>query len=225
MKKFLLLLLFIPLVSFGQEDIELNLSLKDSVKNYFGFGFKYESNLTSTESGITNRLLKNLIVIDLNYMINNFSIGAEYGRNIEGNLYFDDAIRRNLYKFGVRLGFKTSNDKFIFTSTSGLRYSTSQSPSDNYNLRQGNNRKFYTKFSIILNSNKKLVPEFGIGTDGLSLGFVHFFKSKSSRNKKLKDNNDIYTELKKLNELLELGIITQEEYVKKAEKLKKVILD
>ena len=33
------------------------------------------------------------------------------------------------------------------------------------------------------------------------------------------------TELKKLNELLELGIITQEEYVKKAEKLKKVILD
>ena len=222
MKKLLLLLLFIPLVGFGQEDVELNLSLKDSVKNYFGFGFKYESNLTSSESGITDRLLKNLIVIDLNYMINNFSIGAEYGRNIEGNLYFDDAIRRNLYKFGVRLGFKTSNDKFIFTSTSGLRYRTSQSYSDNYNVRQGNNRKFYSKFSIILNSNKNLVPEFGIGTDGLSLGFVHYFKPKSS---KIKDNNDVYTELKKLNELLELGIITQEEYVKKAEELKKVILD
>ena len=176
MKKLLLLLLFIPLVSFGQEDIELNLSLKDSVKNYFGFGFKYESNLTSTESGITNRLLKNLIVIDLNYMINNFSIGAEYGRNIEGNLYFDDAIRRNLYKFGVRLGFKTSNDRFIFTSTSGLSLMSSQFA---YDKKEWSKGKFYSKFSIILNSNKKLVPEIGIGTNGFSLGFVYFLKPKS----------------------------------------------
>ena len=58
-----------------------------------------------------------------------------------------------------------------------------------------------------------------------SLGLVYFFKPKSSKNKKLKNNEDVYTELKKLNELLELGIITQEEYVKKAEELKKVILD
>ena len=222
MKKLILLLLFIPLVSFGQEDVDLNLSVKDSTSNYFGIGFKVESNLYSGGSNITNRLLKNLIVIDLNYMINNFSIGAEYGRNIEGNLYFDDAIRRNLYKFGVRLGFKTSNDRFIFTSTSGLSYRTSQFA---YDKKEWKGRKFYSKFSIISNSNKKLVPELGLGSDGLSLGFVYFFKSKSSRNKKLKNNEDVYTELKKLNELLKLGIITQEEYVKKAEELKKVILD
>ena len=86
-----------------------------------------------------------------------------------------------------------------------------------------------------MNSNNRLVPElglysrFGNGSNknkiGFSLGLVYFFKPKSSKNKKLKDNNDVYTELKKLNELLELGIITQEEYVKKAEELKKVILD
>ena len=76
-----------------------------------------------------------------------------------------------------------------------------------------------------MSPQNKLVPEIGIGTDGFSLGLVYFFKPKSSKNKKLKNNEDVYTELKKLNELLELGIITQEEYVKKAEELKKVILD
>tara|TARA_B110000003_G_C16262993_1_gene383768 strand:- start:54 stop:590 length:537 start_codon:yes stop_codon:yes gene_type:complete len=178
MKKLILLLLFIPLVSLGQEkDIELNLSLKDSVKNYFGVGIKVESNLISNGGGsISDRLLKNLIIIDLNYMINNFSIGAEYGRNIEGNLYFDDAIRRNLYKFGVRLGFKTSNDRFIFTSTSGLSLMSSQFA---YDKKEWSKGKFYSKFSIILNSNKKLVPEIGIGTNGFSLGFVYFLKPKS----------------------------------------------
>ena len=44
MKKLILLLLFIPLVSFGQEDVELNLSVKDSTESYFGIGFKIEKN-------------------------------------------------------------------------------------------------------------------------------------------------------------------------------------
>ena len=79
MKKLILLLLFIPLVSFGQEDVDfdsnLNLTVKDSTKNYFGIGFKVESSFqrkgldtgTSTEreniteEKIAKRLLKNMI--------------------------------------------------------------------------------------------------------------------------------------------------------------------
>ena len=245
MKKLLLILLFIPLVSFGQEDVDfdsnLNLSVKDSTKNYFGIGFKVESSFqrkgldtgTSTEreniteEKIAQRLLKNMIVIDLNYVINNFSIGVEYGRDIEGNIYLGDAMRRNLYKFGLRVGYKALNDKVIFTSTNGIHYIEGESRVAGYigNYDTSNYKKFYTKFSAILNSENKLVPEIGVGTDGFSLGFVHYFNPKSSKNKKLKNNEDVYTELKKLDELLKLGIITQEEYVKKAEELKKVILD
>jgi len=226
MKKIILLLLFIPLVSFGQEDVELNLSVKDSTESYFGIGFKIENNeIFDKSNGISDRLYNNIVVIDVNFTMNKFSIGAEYGTNIEGNLYFDNGIRRNLHKFGIRFGLKTLNDKYIFTSTNGIGMKINQSPIDNYQNKTASSGKFYTKFSVILNSTNKLVPEIGIGTDGLSLGFVHFFKPKSSKNKKLKNNEDVYTELKKLNELLELGIITQEEYVKKAEELKKVILD
>ena len=237
MKKLILLLLFIPLVSFGQEDVDfdsnLNLTVKDSTKNYFGIGFKVESSFqrkgldTGTSKKIAKRLLKNMIVIDLNYVINNFSIGVEYGRDIEGNIYLGDAMRRNLYKFGLRVGYKALNDKVIFTSTNGIHYIEGESRVAGYvgNYDTSNYKKFYTKFSAILNSENKLVPEIGVGTDGFSLGLVYFFKPKSSKNKKLKNNEDVYTELKKLNELLELGIITQEEYVKKAEELKKVILD
>ena len=237
MKKLILLLLFIPLVSFGQEDVDfdsnLNLTVKDSTKNYFGIGFKVESSFqrkgldTGTSKKIAKRLLKNMIVIDLNYVINNFSIGVEYGRDIEGNIYLGDAMRRNLYKFGLRVGYKALNDKVIFTSTNGIHYIEGESRVAGYvgNYDTSNYKKFYTKFSAISNSKYKLVPEIGVGTDGFSLGFVYFFKPKSSKNKKLKNNEDVYTELKKLNELLELGIITQEEYVKKEKKLKKVILD
>ncbi|MDB4087424.1 hypothetical protein N9523_07115 [Flavobacteriaceae bacterium] len=230
MKKLILLLLFIPLVSFGQEDVDfdsnLNLTVKDSTKNYFGIGFKVENNeIFDKSNGISDRLYNNIVVIDVNFTMNKFSIGAEYGTNIEGNLYFDNGIRRNLHKFGIRFGLKTLNDKLIFTTTNGIGMKINQSPIDNYQNKTASSGKFYTKFSVILNSTNKLVPEIGIGTDGLSLGFVHFFKPKSSKNKKLKNNEDVYTELKKLNELLELGIITQEEYVKKAEELKKVILD
>ena len=236
MKKLLLLLLLIPLVSFGQEDVDfdsnLNLTVKDSTESYFGIGFKIENNeIFDKSNGISDRLYNNIVVIDVNFTMNKFSIGAEYGTNIEGNLYFDNGIRRNLHKFGLRVGYKALNDKLIFTTTNGIGMMINQSPIDNYQNKTASSGKFYTKFSVILNSTNKLVPEIGIGTDGLSLGFVHFFKPKSSlipkssKNKKLKNNEDVYTELKKLNELLELGIITQEEYVKKAEELKKVILD
>ena len=237
MKKLILLLLFIPLVSFGQEDVDfdsnLNLTVKDSTKNYFGIGFKVESSFqrkgldTGTSKKIAKRLLKNMIVIDLNYVINNFSIGVEYGRDIEGNIYLGDAMRRNLYKFGLRVGYKALNDKVIFTSTNGIHYIEGESRVAGYvgNYDTSNYKKFYTKFSAILNSENKLVPEIGVGTDGFSLGLVYFFKPKSSKNKKLKNNEDVYTELKKLNELLELGIITQEEFDKKSKELKKIILN
>ena len=237
MKKLILLLLFIPLVSFGQEDVDfdsnLNLTVKDSTKNYFGIGFKVESSFqrkgldTGTSKKIAKRLLKNMIVIDLNYVINNFSIGVEYGRDIEGNIYLGDAMRRNLYKFGLRVGYKALNDKVIFTSTNGIHYIEGESRVAGYvgNYDTSNYKKFYTKFSAISNSIYKLVPEIGVGTDGFSLGLVYFFKPKSSKNKKLKNNEDVYTELKKLNELLELGIITQEEFDKKSKELKKIILN
>ena len=208
MKKLILLLLFIPLVSFGQEDVDfdsnLNLTVKDSTKNYFGIGFKVESSFqrkgldTGTSKKIAKRLLKNMIVIDLNYVINNFSIGVEYGRDIEGNIYLGDAMRRNLYKFGLRVGYKALNDKVIFTSTNGIHYIEGESRVAGYvgNYDTSNYKKFYTKFSAISNSIYKLVPEIGVGTDGFSLGLVYFFKPKSSKNKKLKNNEDVYTELK-----------------------------
>ncbi|MDB4050982.1 hypothetical protein N9454_06870 [Flavobacteriaceae bacterium] len=243
MKKLLLLLLFITLVSFGQEDVDfdsnLNLTVKDNTKNYFGIGFKFESKFSGdildgllTEDKLAQNLLNNMIVIDLNYVINNFYFGAEYGINI--HQYYrklgNDVTKRNIHKFGLRIGSKILNDKFIFTSTNGIHYKIGKgrfyNGSENTDFYDPYNyRKFYTKFSVILNLKNKLFPEIGIGTDGFSLGLVYFFKPKSSKNKKLKNNEDVYTELKKLNELLELGIITQEEYVKKAEELKKVILD
>ena len=260
MKKLILLLLFIPLVGFGQEDVELNLSVKDSTKNYFGIGFKFESSnyhlyKLSKPSYDALEGYKNILVLDLNYMINNFYVGAEYGTNISRNetdVKYTYTYDRNLHKFGLRLGYKTLNDKLIFSSTNGITYETYKNygrANNNVLLDNFDDRSYYTKLSVIFNLNKRLVPELGIyhligsssvnteNSLGVSFGIVYFFKPKSSlkpkfslipkssKNKKLKNNEDVYTELKKLNELLELGIITQEEYVKKAEELKKVILD
>ena len=219
MKKLILLLLFIPLVSFGQEDVDfdsnLNLTVKDSTKNYFGIGFKVESSFqrkgldTGTSKKIAKRLLKNMIVIDLNYVINNFSIGVEYGRDIEGNIYLGDAMRRNLYKFGLRVGYKALNDKVIFTSTNGIHYIEGESRVAGYvgNYDTSNYKKFYTKFSAISNSKYKLVPEIGVGTDGFSLGLVYFFKPKYSKRRAIK-------KLTQAKNALDLELITQEEYDK-----------
>ena len=94
MKKLILLLLFIPLVSFGQEDVDfdsnLNLTVKDSTESYFGIGFKFESSnyhlyKLSKPSYDALEGYKNILVLDLNYMINNFYVGAEYGTNISRN--------------------------------------------------------------------------------------------------------------------------------------------
>ena len=271
MKKLLLLLLFIPLVSFGQEDVELNLSVKDSTKNYFGIGFKYENEYDSNNE--VSQLYKDLIIIDFSSVINNLYYGFEYGTSIHRNIVLssrfemgngntidnpsitieDSRYTANIQRIGLKFGFRTSNDKFIITSTNGriihkFNNTSMGNPISVPQPRLANH--FYSKLSIILNSNNRLVPELGVYSRfgsgsmknksgewnvsnakvfnqniGFSLGLVYFFKPKSSKNKKLKNNEDVYTELKKLNELLELGIITQEEYEKKAEELKKVILD
>ena len=50
-------------------------------------------------------------------------------------------------------------------------------------------------------------------------------QEKTNTNETDKDFNDTYAELKKLKELLDLGVLTQEEYDKKANQLKSKILD
>ena len=179
MKKLLLLFLFIPLVSFGQEDVELNLSVKDSTKNYFGIGFKYETSNKLTD------LFDNVIIVDLNYFINNFSVGVEYGTTFEKDIYIPDVSTGNLQKFGLRFGYRTLNDKFIFTSTNGIANSTFELMPQFYDYTnpRPSTTKFYTKFSIILNLKTNLAPELGVFHDlsegiGFSFGFVYFFKPK-----------------------------------------------
>ena len=202
MKKLILLLLFIPLVSFGQEDIDfdsnLNLTVKDSIESYFGIGFKVETNtfpIRLPTFGDSNpfyddygseidhsELLRNIIVIDVNYTIKNIAIGLEFGRNFEGNIYYRDGTRRSIFKYGLRLGYKI-NDKLILNSTNGLNYILRQRPT-NYSVKDSryentwSKNYFYSKFSVMLNSDKNLIPEFGFSNNGLSVGFVYFFKPK-----------------------------------------------
>ena len=221
MKKLILLLLFIPLVSFGQEDVDfdsnLNLTVKDSLPNYFGVGLKYDyTDALINNSGVGEM---SVLILDLNYVIKNkFLVGLEYGNSFEKIR----SNRNHFEKYGIRLGYKLS-EKFLIAYSNGIYNDLKRSDNDIIK---------YSKLAVAFGS-KNLIPEIGLfkfynerqNELGASLGFIYFFKPKSSKNKKFKDNNDVYTELKKLNELLELGIITQEEYVKKAEELKKVILD
>ena len=194
MKKLILLLLFIPLVSFGQEDLELNsnLSISESKPNYFVVGLKVDHigtirncNCAYYPSDTNN------FVLDLNYLINDkFLVGFEYGNNFRNGVGVDGM-------YGIRLGYKLK-DKFLITSSNGLYH--------------GGERFTYSKLSIAF-GKKNLVPEFGAlivdGYEkyalGASLGLTYFFKP--NRNKAIK-------KLTQAKNALDLELITQEEYDK-----------
>ena len=198
MKKLILLLLFIPLVSFGQEDLELNsnLSISESKPNYFSIGLKVDhigtGNYTYTYGRCCGHPFeKNNFVLDLNYLINDkFLVGFEYGNNFRNGMGVDGM-------YGIRLGYKL-NDKFLITGS--------------YGLYHGGERFTYSKLSIAF-GKKNLVPEFGAlivdGYEkyalGASLGLTYFFKP--NRNKAIK-------KLTQAKNALDLELITQEEYDK-----------
>ena len=163
MKKLILLLLFIPLVSFGQDDVNINLNTKalssgDSAVleftiKYLNNGVYQHQKKAPTDFWSTKRTIKKAM--------------------------------EDIESFSKGMGMKY---KIISTQTSKIR-------------ERGTIGLPFAKITFnLIDSN----------------GNIHIPKGESK--------NQAKKELLELKEYLDLGIITQEEFDKKAESLKKILL-
>ena len=165
MKKVLLLLLFIPLVSFGQ-DVNLNVDKK----------------VEFTEKK---------------------DIRGGYGLSYTGNgvyTYVERVIGKGLSSFNA--GY-VSETKWLYAQTNGRKSIMNFTNQNNYTYKTINVEKFENI------SPKRLIMTFKVfNKDGLLV----------------KNKDEAKKEIMELKEYLDLGIITQEEFDKKAVSLKKILL-
>ena len=205
MKKLILLLLFIPLVSFGQ----LSKKKFDKVKSKTTYSSKEIVDKSSVfigefrtknrpfdKSNISSHIKKNLIDIDFNPTTN--IENADY--IIEAN-YVTDAIAKKQI-LGLWLTMNDSKGNSIL--------------SWQFERKAG---------GIILKPDE--IGEFFKYLVKQNIGDKKNSPNNNEPENKILDNSKdkAIEELKKLKELLDLELITQEEFDKKSKELKKIILD